>query len=360
MDYEKEWQEATNILCVRLDSLGDVLMTTPAMHALKTSHPKRRITLLTSPAGAAAAALIPDVDQTIIYESPWMKASPASPNSSRERQMISTLKERKFDAAVIFTVFTQSPLPAAMLSFMAEIPLRLAHCRENPYSLLTNWVLEVDHPNQPNVRHEVRRQLDLVSSIGSKTVDESILLKISTEKIQSACKLLEEIRLDTNKPWLVCHPGASASSRRYPPQSFARAMRELACVHGFQILFTGAAPEVSLVESIRAKMKADSFSLAGRLDLEQFSAVISLAPLLISNNTSPVHIAAATKTPVVDLYALTNPQHTPWKTPHYTLYHDVPCKFCYKSICPLLHHNCLRLVHPDSVVQAALKLLDYV
>jgi hypothetical protein len=64
-------------------------------------------------------------------------------------------------------------------------------------------------------------------------------------------------------------------------------------------------------------------------------------------------MAAALGTPVVDLYALTNPQHTPWMVPHRVLYHDVPCRNCYKSICPLGHHNCLRLVSPDDVVSAA-------
>jgi ADP-heptose:LPS heptosyltransferase len=102
---------------------------------------------------------------------------------------------------------------------------------------------------------------------------------------------------------------------------------------------------------------ARSHSLAGRLSLAELAALISLAPVLISNNTGPVHIAAATGTPVVDLYALTNPQHTPWLVPHRVLFQDVPCKFCYKSICPQQHHNCLRLVHPESVVEAALELL---
>jgi ADP-heptose:LPS heptosyltransferase len=81
------------------------------------------------------------------------------------------------------------------------------------------------------------------------------------------------------------------------------------------------------------------------------------APLLIANNTGVVHVAAAVGTPVVDLYALTNPQHIPWLVPHRVLFHDVPCKFCYKSICPERHHDCLRLVNPTSVVQAAKELL---
>ena len=63
-------------------------------------------------------------------------------------------------------------------------------------------------------------------------------------------------------------------------------------------------------------------------------------------------MAAALGTPVVDLYALTNPQHTPSMTPNQVLRHDVPCKYCYRSICPLGHHDCLRLVTPEAVVAA--------
>jgi ADP-heptose:LPS heptosyltransferase len=104
-------------------------------------------------------------------------------------------------------------------------------------------------------------------------------------------------------------------------------------------------------------MAAPSFSLAGRLRLEELAALLDLAPLLIANNTGPVHVAAAVGTPVVDLYALTNPQHTPWAVPSRVLFHDVPCKYCYKSVCPEGHHHCLRLVPPNAVVRAAGELL---
>jgi ADP-heptose:LPS heptosyltransferase len=90
------------------------------------------------------------------------------------------------------------------------------------------------------------------------------------------------------------------------------------------------------------------------------AAVLTRASLLISNNTGTVHVAAAVGTPIVDLYALTNPQHTPWQVPHRVLFHDVPCKYCYKSVCPEGHHHCLRLVNPDQVLQAVTELLDTV
>jgi lipopolysaccharide heptosyltransferase II len=358
MSHEKEWRNAKNILCIRLDSLGDVLMTTPAIRALKESRIGRKITLLTSQSGAKVAPLIDEIDQIIEYDPPWMKASQPSLNSEPEFQMIDCLRGANFDAAVIFTTFSQSPLPAALLTFLADIPLRLAYCRENPYYLLTNWLAEVDNFGQSNIRHEVRRQLDLVASIGAETADEALSLQVSPVAAEKVLELLKEMGVDPKRRWAVFHPGATASSRRYPPKGFAAAAEKLALDHRFQVLFTGTKPEVELVESIRADMLADSFSLAGDLNIDEFVALIALAPVLVSNNSAPVHIASAVQTPVVDLYALTNPQHTPWNVPNRTLSQDVPCRFCYKSICPEGHHNCLALISPDSIVDATLELLE--
>ncbi len=357
---EPAWARARNILCVRLDALGDVLMSSPAMRALKEAAPGRSITLLTSSAGAAVAPLLGSIDQTIIYDPPWMKARPPVPDSRAELQMIERLKRPNFDAAVIFTTFSQSPLPAALLAFMAAIPLRLAHCRENPYQLLTDWIPEMDHAGDFGMRHEVRRQLNLVAAVGAHTEAEAISLQVSPQAIQRVSSLLREIELDTGQPWVVIHPGASAPSRRYPAESYAAAAQMLHDQHGLQVLFTGSKQEVELVEHIQGGMRTASFSLAGQLNLEELAALLSLAPLLLANNTGPVHMAAGVRTPVVDLYALTNPQHTPWMTPHRKLYHEVPCRFCYKSVCPMGHHDCLRRVTPQQVVAAAVELLEEV
>jgi ADP-heptose:LPS heptosyltransferase len=130
--------------------------------------------------------------------------------------------------------------------------------------------------------------------------------------------------------------------------------------HGVRIVFTGSESERPLIEKIQGAMGTESHSLAGELSLAELAAVLQEAPLLIANNTGPVHIAAAVGTPVVDIYALTNPQHTPWQVPHRVLSHEVPCKYCYKSTCALGHHDCLRRIQPSEVVEAALSLLSEV
>ena len=349
------WGNAEKILCVRLDSLGDVLMTTPAIRALKECHPNRSITLLTSTIGAAVGELIPEVDEVIVYDAPWMKATTPRLNSKPEIEMVERLKKARFDGAVIFTVYSQSALPAALLLQMAEVPLRLAYSRENPYQLLTNWVRE--KTEQDGGRHEVRRHLDLVATIGCKTKDERLSFEVRPEALSRTIRLLTRQGLDLNLPWVVIHPGASASSRRYPPELYAEVVSQLILQHNFQVIFTGKGEEKKLVSHIQNLVGLPTCSLAGKLSLAELGALISLAPLMISNNTGPAHIASAVGTPIVDIYALTNPQHTPWMVPNRVVFHDVPCKYCYRSICPEGHHNCLGLVEPEEVVEAVLDLL---
>jgi ADP-heptose:LPS heptosyltransferase len=97
-------------------------------------------------------------------------------------------------------------------------------------------------------------------------------------------------------------------------------------------------------------------SLAGTLDIGELAALLQLATVAVVNNSVAAHLAAAVDTPVVDLYALTNPQHTPWGVAHCVLNHDVACRYCFKSVCPQGHHRCLATVAPEEVVDAVRRL----
>ncbi|CAL94423.1 glycosyltransferase family 9 protein [Azoarcus olearius] len=349
------WAAARRILAIRLDNLGDVLMTTPALRALRDAAPDRHITLLASGAGAALAPHLPEVDAVITASGPWMPGgdiTPAALQATLER-----LRAGAFDAAVIFTVYSQNPLPAAMLCWQAGIPLRLAHCRENPYHLLSDWL--PDPEPHALLRHEVRRQLDLVGHVGAHTADTRMSFRVLAADRERALRELAAAGIDPGRPYMVVHPGASAPSRRYPPERFAAALRRLAALSGAampQVVLTGDASEAALVDSVRAS--APAATLAGQLSLGELAAVLEGAALLLANNTGPVHLAAALGRPVVDLYALTNPQHAPWKTPSRVLYEDVPCRYCYRSVCPQGHHACLHLLDPERVATAARELLD--
>jgi lipopolysaccharide heptosyltransferase II len=344
------WDKARRLLCVRLDTIGDVLMTGPAMRALRDAVPGRSITLLTSPAGAATAELMPEVDEAVAYEAPWMKPAEARAlDPAADLALIEALRARRFDAAVIFTVYSQSPLPAALACHLAGIPLALAHCRERAYGLLSDRVPETEPHEQ--TRHEVRRQLDLVANVGARTDDERMRIDLPEAACSQARERLAEAGVDGARPWVALHPGSTAPSRRYPVERWAAVARALTREHGIQVVTTGDASEAELAAEVGAP------TLAGRLDLPSLAALLEAAPLLLAGNTGPVHLAAAAGTPIVDVYALTNPQHTPWGVPSRVLSHDVPCRWCYGSVCREGHHLCLRGVEPEAVTEAALELL---
>lgn len=349
----KDWREARRVLCIRLDAMGDVLMTTPAIRALKQSFAGRTITLLTSPQGLEVARMVPEIDRVITYQAPWMKSSPAREDSAPDLAMVELLERECLDAAAIFTVYSQNPLPAAMLAYLSNIPLRLAHCRENPYHLLTHHVLEPEP--HATVRHEVQRQLDLVSHVGCNTSNTHLSFRVPPGARDEVSMLLGVMGLQG--AFTVIHPGATALSRRYRAQGFVDIVRTLLNQDRHRIVFTGNESEVPLVESIRAEVSGQTHSLAGRLNLPQMAALLESAQLVITNNTGPSHLAAAVGTPVVTLYALTNPQHAPWTSRSRVLFHPVDCAPCYKSTCPMGHHQCLEMVPPSAVVQAARELL---
>jgi lipopolysaccharide heptosyltransferase II len=348
------WKDAKNVLAVRLDGIGDVLMTAPAIAALKRMAAGRRVTLLASSSGAEAARVLRDVDEVICYDSPWVKATVPRVDASLDRAWLRKLRDRRFDAVVIFTVFSQSPLPAALTCLLADIPARAAYCRENPYHLLTDWLPEPD--SAESCRHEVSRQLDLVAALGDASPAPRPWLSMRRRDHLAARKMLSEAGIDVDRRWLVLHPGATAQSRRYPAEQFAAAAAVLASEHAFRIIVTGSIEELDLCEGIAAAVGTSAVNLAGRLSFREFAALLRLAPLVVSNNTSAVHLASAVGTPVVDLYALTNPQHTPWQVAHRVLFHPVECRNCFKSICPAGHHDCLVKVPSSMVVDAAMDL----
>ncbi|TFW33611.1 lipopolysaccharide heptosyltransferase II [Massilia horti] len=349
------WNKARRVLCVRLDSLGDVLMCTPAMRALRDSLPGRALTLLASPGGGAVAPYLPEVERVLEYEAPWIKSSTTHPPKA-DIAFAARLRAHRFDAAVIFTSYSQSALPAAFLCHLAGIPLRLAHCRENPYRMLTDWAPETEPERL--VRHEVRRQLDLVASIGCRTEITRLSFALREPDLDRVAQRLAELGIKQGQPWILLHPGASAPSRRYPPRHWAELIRQLSDRLGWPMVVTGAAHETPLADEIRDASGVPVHSLTGMLGLGEMGAALKLATIAVSNNTGPAHIAAAVGTPLVDLYALTNPQHTPWQVRHRVLYHDVPCRFCLKSVCPEGHNDCLAKIPPARVVEAVCSLLE--
>lgn len=345
MTQQQKWQKAKKILCVRLDNMGDVIMTSPALRAVKESAGNPEITLLTSTAGALIVPSIPAISDCLLFDPPWMKNDSTDPD--RELSALTEkIRERNFDAAILFTVYSQSPFPAAMICYQAGIPLIAGYSRENPYALMSDWI--PDQEPLLEIKHEVVRQLELVNAMGFDTSDTALFLAEDKASEDSVNQLLLRHGIPQDRRFILVNPGVSEERRRFSTEIIAEAVAQCRSLY-MPVLITGSYRETPLAQTIVDRTDGYATDLSGSLQISELVSLIKKASVLISNNTGPVHIAAAVGTPVVALYALTNPQHTPWRVPHIILPFEVPREQRSKNVIIEYAHNLSFRRQPASI-----------
>ncbi len=355
----KEWTGCKNILCIRPDNMGDLIMSAPAMRALKETF-GCTITLLTSSMAAGIVPFLPEVDDIIQWNAPWIKANEISDVESFYT-VIDEVKNRRFDAAVIFTVYSQNPLPSAMLAYLAGIPKRLAYCRENPYHLLTHWI--PDKEPYCFVQHQVQRDLQLVESVGAVTQNKKLHLQLRHNVWPGVVKKLAGIGVDLQKPWLIAHAGVSEKKREYPQALWIETGRKIVQETGTSnYSYRQLYGKEQHCNTCRKAIGKNAFNAAGLLSLEEFITLIKKAPLVVSVNTSTIHMAAAVETPVIVLYALSNPQHSPWMATGKVLLYDIPEALKSRNeviryVHEKFHLKNVPMVTPEDILQAIRDLL---
>jgi ADP-heptose:LPS heptosyltransferase len=343
------WLDARHILAVRLDNAGDVVMLGPALRAVKAVLPHARLTLLGTPGGVAMAPLLPWIDDTLVFQPVWQDLGDLPFDPAREFAFIRQLAERRFDAALIFTSFSQSPHPPGYVCYLAGIPLRAGESKEFGGSCLTTAL-----PPAPDELHQVERNLRLVDAVGFTAAGRSLEVRVPPEAGDSAPALLARAGLDPARPYILVHPGASAAARRYPPARMG-AVAQLLGEAGWQVLVTGVAREAALLAEVRAA--APSASALCDTTPGEYAALIARAAAVVCNNTLPMHLADALRTPVAVLFAGTDQEGAwgPRDTPARLLRRPTPCAPCYRFDCPI-GLPCLD-IPPADVAAAVLALL---
>lgn len=350
----KEWLEARNILAVRLDNIGDVIMLGPALRAVKETSPQARITLLASPAGAAAVPLLPWIDDVITWRPIWQDVGGRMPfDPARERELIAILAQRGFDAALIFTSFSQTPHVPGYVCYLAGIPLRAGESKEFGGSALTNEL-----KGSSDQLHQAERNLRLIEQLGFIVHDRQLMVAIPPEARAAAPALLDKAGIDADRPFLLLHPGASAQARRYPAERYG-VLARLLTRRGWQVLVTGVERETALIEEV-IEHAPQARCLIGGTTLAEYAALVELARLVICNDTLPMHLADAVRIPEVVLFSGTDyeEQWQPRATRARLLRRKTSCHPCYLFTCPI-GQPCLD-ISPEEVVEEVEALLAQV
>ena len=287
---------------MRLDSEGDVLLAGPALRQLKADVDV--LHLLVSPGGAAAAALLPGVDEVLVADVPWMRegAGPRDPKVLDE--LLTRLREEQYDEVVVLTSFHQSPLPMALLARWAGVPTVVGTSDAFPGALL-----DVRHRRMPDGDdpgfgggHEVEAMQAVVAAAGHPRIRDD-RLAVTHPRPPSGL----------GSSYVVVHPTASVPARGIGAER-ARDYADALSAEGWRVVVTGGPDDRAVGRAVTPPGGVD---LTGRTSLRELAGVLSGAAAVVVGNTGPAHLAAAVGTPVVSLFAPVVPleRWRPWGVP---------------------------------------------
>jgi ADP-heptose:LPS heptosyltransferase len=345
---------ARRILAVRPDNVGDVVLLTPALRALRAAAPHARLHLMASPAGATVAPMIPELDGVLTASPAWQQlTAPAGDTTAparAERELLARLRAGRYDAMLVFTSFSQSPWPVAHLGLLAGIAARVVHSREFAGAVATHWVTP-----PPDTTHHVDRSLHLLEAVGVPPRGRTPSLRVPPPAAAEADAVLAAALRPVRQPFALLVPGASCPSRRYPAARFGAAAAQIAAA-GLPVLVAGTAAEAGLVDEVVRAAATPRVTALPEVGLAVFTALVARAAVALTNNSGGLHLADAVGTPVVATYAGTERlgDVAPRAVPSALLQVPVACSPCRQLACPF-HLECLDLA-PARVAAAAVAL----
>lgn len=332
------------VLVARLDNCGDVLLAGPAVRAAAASG--RPVHLLCGPRGRPAAELLPGVAGIVEMHAPWIEPDPLPVRRRDADGLVERVRALGITDAAVLVSSHQSPLPLALLLRWAGVQRVAAVSHDHAGSLL-----DVRLRGDPAV-HEVERGLLVTDALGlPRPADDRLAVDLGPAP--RASPPVPGLAAGGPGAYVVVHPGASAPARTLAPDRW-RAVAAALAGTGRAVVVTGARQESGLTARVAGEHSSVT-DLGGKLDLRGLARVLRAADAVACGNTGPMHLAAATGTPVVAAFPPTVPveRWRPWRVPHVVLGDQhVPCAGCRSATCPLDEQACLRGVTPDDVVRA--------
>jgi lipopolysaccharide heptosyltransferase II len=350
------------ILVIRLDLIGDLVLSMTIVRALKHAYPDAAIDLLALPTSAKIVTGDPDLNEIITYDpNVWRrpKALIQPENWSNAYIMLSHLHARRYDIAV--SVFGKW---AGILAAISGAKRRIGFGRESYPGFMTDNV-RGRHWRSGDHKHEVDYCLALARAAGAitSTADRIPHLYVDPLAQQQLEKLLEREGIVQEKPVIACHVSSNnGQSKRWPIPYWAILIDKLIRGLNAQVILTGAPGDTPLIECVTHQMQEKAFNLAGKTSLPQLVALLKRANLVISGDSGPMHIAAAVGTPLIAIHGPTDPALSGPISPTATvLRSEIWCSPCYNAKdsadCRFFTTQCMKNILPSHVYKVVLEKL---
>lgn len=337
------------ILITRTDRLGDVLLSTPVFKAVRDAYPKSHIAVMVRPYTRECVDGNPYIDEVLVYDKRGQHKSLFS-----SLIFALNLKKRSFDTAIILHPTNR----ANLVTFLAGIPERIGYNRKMGFFLTK----KIPHKKETGRKHELEYTLDIVKAMGIKPKDTEIYMPIR-EDVQnridrtfSSCGILPKDKL------VAMHPSSSCLSKKWNIERFAKVADTLIKEDKVKIILVGGPDGKIDAEKTKRYMKEPVIDFSGKTTIPDLAALLKKCSLFISNDSGPVHVAAAVGTPVISIFGRSDAGLGPIRwgpTGRYDiiLHKDIGCTSC-------LAHNCkkgflcLNAVTEDDVIKNAKLILN--
>lgn len=355
-------QRFLKILLIRLRLIGDVVLTTPIVRALRRAYPEARLTYLVEPQAAPVVEVNPHLDAVIV--------APLLAGFARWRADIALglrLRRERYDMVIDFHGGPRS----SWLTLAAGAPVRVGYAVVGRGWMYTQ---QVARPRGHRERHSVHNQWDLVAAVApsaaplTPAADPVEMPEQPAASVQVVARL-QQLGFERDAEVIVVHVGAGNDFRRWPEESFAEVVARLSAARpNRRIILTTGAAQAERAETVRRLATAlgvgcDALAVACDWSLAEIRSLLGRAALFVGGDSGPAHIAATTGVPMVVLYGPTTAAvWGPWRDP--ALVTEIvdngplPCRPCDQRTCEPGDFRCLRGIGPGAVVSAAERAMD--
>jgi heptosyltransferase II len=344
--------------------VGDAVMSLPALRRIRRAFPEAHISLLVLPWVSGIYEEAGFIDELLLYDREGIHQG-----LKGKWRLLKELRSRRFDAVILL----QNAFEAAALAFLAGIPERAGYDRDG-----RGWMLTCPVTVNPGIKkfHQVFYYLDLVGGLlGESPLILSpnlscpaprippefmpdMTLQVSAVRQEMARRLLEQKAVDLSRPLVGVNPGAFyGSAKRWPEERFAGLLDKLIQQTGWQVVLFGSPREKTMAEKIQGQMKSGVHILSGQTSLSVLIALMSCCHLFITNDSGPMHLAAALRIPTIAIFGSTDDIATGPLSPKAVVINKrVECSPCLLRECPI-DLRCMTRISAEEVLELSMQML---
>lgn len=343
---EIDHESVREILVIRTAYIGDVIMALPILKPLKERYPQARITFLTSKSAKPALQTNPYVDEIITYDPFWFYATP-----KREYfDYLRAIRKKRYD----MVIETRGDIREILaLVWPVRARYKVSYGVGGGAYMLTHTV------PYARISHKVEYHLDMARYLGCVVNDVEWGFYPTAVERENAAALLRENGI--TGAFAVIHPGSRLPLKMWPGEKYAALCDKIIDSYKIPVVLLGSAGEKPIVDELTREMKNRAISFAGRTSLREMACIIEKGAVFICNDSAPMHVAAAMKTPTVSIFGPSKSVETaPYATRFRVVEKDYPCRYtCDESRCANKNFNgCMADISVDDVFSAVVSIME--